>query len=99
MKFNFLKTGYQSACALASKVKDTINVKVIAPAAVAIGFGMAGAVPAHADLSTDLGAVTTSATAGIATVSTNQVTIMEAVFGLVLFAIGFRWLLRSSKAS
>ncbi len=66
-------------------------------AAAAVGIALGGAVPAHADLATDLGAVTTTATTGLATVSTNQVSIMQAVFGLIIFAIGFGWLVSSMR--
>jgi len=54
--------------------------------------------PAKADLSTDLATVTTAATDGVASVSTSQATVIASVFGLVLLAVGAKWIFGSIKS-
>lgn len=57
-----------------------------------------GAVNAHADLKTDMATITKAATDGVTTVSTSQATVIAAVFGLILLAVGARWIFGSIKA-
>lgn len=53
---------------------------------------------AFADLATDLGTVTTAATDGVSAVSSSQATVIASVFGLVLLAVGAKWIFGSIKA-
>ena len=64
-----------------------------------IGTGLSlGATAAMADLATDLATVTTAATDGVASVSTSQATVIASVFGLVLLAVGAKWIFGSIKS-
>jgi len=75
------------------------NFQKVAAAAVVVVGGSAIIAPtaAHADLATDLGTIKTAATDGIALVSTSQATVIAAVFGLILLAVGFKWIVSSLK--
>ena len=67
---------------------------------LSLGFlGLVGLISnANADLSTDMGTITTAATDGISTISSSQATVIAAVFGLVLLAVGARWMFGSIKS-
>jgi len=62
--------------------------------AAALGF----VTSAFADLSADLATVTTAATTGIASVSSSQATVIAAVFGLILLAVGAKWIFSSVRS-
>ena len=73
-------------------------MKNVKAKALALGASIIGASSAHADLATDMGTITTAATSGIDTVSTSQATVIAAVFGLILLAVGAKWIFGSIKA-
>lgn len=67
---------------------------------LSLGFlGLVGLISnANADLSTDMGTITTAATDGISTISSSQATVIAAVFSLVLLAVGAKWMFGSIKS-
>jgi len=97
---DILKQGFNSIKGATSKVVDfVVEQKDKALGLMGLGaLSTVGATSAHADLTTDLGTVTTAATDGIGLVSTSQATVIAAVFGLVLLAVGAKWIFGSIKA-
>ena len=97
--FNFINKGVAIVKGAVSKTVDfCVEQKDKALVALGLGATVGVSTPAKADLATDLGTVTTAATTGLSTVSSSQATVIAAVFGLVLLAVGAKWIFGSIKA-
>ena len=80
----------------ASKVKEAgIKTAVAIGSAVGLTFG---ATPAKADFTTDIATLETQITTALSSLSGTQVAVMGSVFGLIALAIGFGWIVKTSKA-